>query len=222
MKVILDPTGRGRVEISVHRFEAILRSPQDSRNPWDRVIAESESFVAFPSLGSMVAGWLLIVPRRPVMSLRGLSASEMQELEKFSADMVKRVRAFPGEAYLFEHGNCTPGGLTGCGVDQAHLHIVPLEFDLIEAASEWIDSAVSWTEHLNADGFSAVIPAKGEYVSVWRPRDGRGLSGTMTEPRSQWIRRVIAEKLGRDEAWDYKAHPDVQNLLRTVEVMTTA
>lgn len=203
----------------MHRFEAILRSPSGGREPWDEVLDESASFVVFPSLGSMVAGWLLIMPRRPVLNLRQLTGSEQDELNELVSRVGSKMGAFPGDLYLFEHGNEMVGGPVGCGVDQAHLHLVPLSIDLLTAAREWRDESMQWTECYDAAAFASVIPAYGEYVSIWRPRDNAGLSGTMLEPQSQWVRRVIAAKLGRDEAWDYKAHPDVKNLLETVQVM---
>ncbi|QOT72016.1 HIT domain-containing protein [Sphingobium fuliginis] len=206
----------------MHRFQAILSSHSQGRKPWDKIVCESESFVAFPSLGSMVAGWLLIVPRRPLLNLRLLTNVERSELHNFISTVVAKVDAFPGRAYAFEHGNDTIGGPVGCGVDQAHLHIVPLEFDLLKAAREKLDDNMQWTDHDNAANFDATIPDFGEYVSIWSPGDRHGLTGVMREPRSQWVRRVIAEKLGREQAWDYKAHPDIQNLTKTVEVFHTA
>ncbi len=36
---------------------------------WDREILRTEMFVAVPSACSLVAGWALIVPRRPMLNL---------------------------------------------------------------------------------------------------------------------------------------------------------
>lgn len=203
----------------MHRFEAILRSPKGSGKPWDEVLDESASFVSFPSLGSMVAGWLLIMPRRPVLNLRNLTSSEQDELDGLINRVGAKLGAFPGTLYAFEHGNEMVGGPVGCGVDQAHLHLVPLSFDLFAAAREWPDDNMQWAEIGDAATFASVIPTRGEYVSIWRPSDQTGLVGTMLKPQSQWVRRVIAAMLGREEAWDYKAHPDVENLMKTVEVI---
>jgi len=165
---------------------------------------------------------MLIVPRRPMLSLRELYSEEWDELNNFSRQIASALEVFPGAPYLFEHGNTVLGGPVGCGVDQAHLHLVPLAFDLFDAIAVSADSNLEWTDHAEVANFASAIPDVGEYVAVWRPRDGRGLGGKMREPRSQWIRRVIAEKLGRGHLWDYKAHPEVQNLLETVKAMDTA
>lgn len=203
----------------VHRFEAILSSPDGADDPWDRVLAASRSFVSFPSLGALVPGWLLVVPRRRMINLRAATAPEQLELLAFMSSLASRLRVFPGDLYCFEHGSELIGGPVGCGVDQAHLHIVPLEFDLIDAALSADDAAVSWTEPKVADSFWSTLPAQGEYVSIWRPSDLKGVSGIMSQPRSQWVRRLIAEKVGKGAAWNYKSHPDVQNLLHTVSTL---
>jgi len=131
-----------------------------------------------------------------------------------------KLSAFSGTPYFFEHGNWTPGGLTGCGVDHAHLHIVPLPFDLLEAATSGGDPDIAWTRVPQAKKFRDLIPASGEYVSVWNPLTQEGLTGALKKPQSQWIRRTIAKKLGKEEAWDYKVNPEVTTLLETVRVLT--
>ena len=35
---------------------------------------------------------------------------------------------------MFEHGASHTGSIMGCGVDHAHVHLVPLDFNLAEEA----------------------------------------------------------------------------------------
>lgn len=203
----------------MHRFEFILRSPGAARDPWDQKVDESSSFVAFPSLGALVPGWLLAVPRRSQLNLRALMPCEQAELNALINRLRERLSAFAGDVYCFEHGNATPGGPVGCGVDQAHLHLVPLTFDLLDAALRTEDASILWTEHEDVDSFPSLLPAEGEYLAIWDTAHRRGLVGGMSVPQSQWIRRLIAAQTGREEAWDYKTHPNVQNLLQTVDTL---
>lgn len=206
----------------MHRFQAILDAPRSGVEPWNRALAESKSFIAFPSLGSMVAGWLLIVPRRPMLNMRELNTDERSEFHEFATMLISKLSSFSGEVYAFEHGNTTLGGPVGCGVDQAHTHLVPLDFDLIDAAVATLDENIRWTDVGNVATFADAIPSSGEYVSIWRPSDGRGLSGALLEPRSQWVRRVIANRLGREGTWDYKTNPETHNLMQTLKVLERA
>src|SRR4051794_17392481 len=93
---------------------------------WDLEILRTERFVALPSVGALVPGWTLVVPRRPLRNLSETSPQERTELAQI-ADTIAHALGMKGEhVYCFEHGSCEAGSLTGCGVDQAHLHIVPL------------------------------------------------------------------------------------------------
>lgn len=203
-------------ELCVNRFEAVLTADPSATAPWDQVLDESPSFVAFPSLGALVSGWMLIVPRRPMLNLTGLEVSESEELDLFARKVASRLGRREGEPYFFEHGSRTSGGVVGCGVDQAHLHIVPLAFDLIELARASGDGGIEWLPDSFAASFADVLPSGAEYVAITRPRDGKALVGIMHEPRSQWVRRLIAHEIGAPESWNYRDYPQVANLLETV------
>lgn len=200
----------------MHRFETILRDPNGAQAPWDRALDESPSFVAVPSLGSLVAGWVLIVPRRPMLNLSGLTSVEWDELDELQARVGRRLRGFGDQFYLFEHGNRMTGGALGCGVDQAHLHIVPLPFDLLQSAVEFDDSNIEWSMLDGISSFREAVVADAEYISIMNPSDGTAVAGTVLEPQSQWVRRVIARGLGCNDGWNYKQHPNIPNLLGTV------
>lgn len=108
----------------------------------------------------------------------------------------------------------------GCGVDQAHLHVVPLPFDLFAAVKRIDDSEVEWVQSTEVNTFLEAVPSTGEYISIWNPENRVSMSGQVKVPRSQWVRRLIAKELGQDEAWDYRQHPQTENLLRTISVLS--
>lgn len=185
-----------------------------SRELWNHEVAASKSFVALPSLGSIVPGWLLVVPLRRMLSLRDTTAAERAELLELARGLSAHLEKFGGSVYAFEHGSASVGSLSGCGVDQAHLHLVPLSFDLIRAATETVE--IDWKA---VDGISFDdLPPENEYVAVWRLNDGRGAIGKVHKPVSQWMRRLIAAQLGIGEEWNYRTNPQVENIRQTVDV----
>lgn len=200
----------------VRRFETILRDPHGAPAPWDRALDESSSFVAFPSLGSLVPGWMLVVPRRPMLNLSGLTRAEWDELDNLQKRIGGGLQSFGGQLFLFEHGNRKAGGALGCGVDQAHLHIVPLPFDLLQSAIDSHDEDMEWSVSDDATSFRKAVLADVEYVSIMNMSSGRVAAGEVRRPKSQWVRRIIASKLGFADEWDYKQHPNLPNLLGTV------
>lgn len=186
---------------------------------WDREILRTERFVAVPSAGSLVAGWTLVVPRRPMLNLSQTDVEEREELDAIATRIADQLSTRGQEVYFFEHGSRAVGSLTGCGVDQAHLHIVPLPFDLITAATARVEAGIVWRDaRETAQPFDA-MPADGEYVALWSRGDHRTMIGAVTEPVSQWIRRVIADELGIGAEWNYRSHPQANRVRETLALL---
>lgn len=209
-------------EFELNRFDVARRNSGGQRAIWDEPIYETASFVAVPSLGALVPGWMLVIPRRAVLNTRSLDQFERNELNELVDRMSFEMGAcFPGDIFIFEHGSEEVGSPTGCGLDQAHLHLVPLPFDLMEASLSFDDVNIQWEEPKSSVDYFSLLPSHGEYVSIWHPGSQTGLSGRMTVSQSQWIRRVIAAELGKATAWDYKSHPNYANLEATVNLFKT-
>ena len=73
VEVVQNMTGypmHERVGENHGKFHWLFLGEQTStRNRYDRAILETRNFVVMPSLGSLVAGWLLVVPRTPLAGL---------------------------------------------------------------------------------------------------------------------------------------------------------
>ncbi len=186
---------------------------------WDREILRTERFVAVPSAGSLVAGWTLIVPRRPMLNLSQTDAEEREELDAIATRIADWLVPRGQEIYFFEHGSRTVGSLTGCGVDQAHLHIVPLPFDLIAAATARTEAGIVWRDAREIEPPLDTLPVEGEYVALWSRADRRTMIGAVTEPVSQWIRRVIADELGIGAQWNYRSYPQLNRVRETLAML---
>jgi ATP adenylyltransferase len=196
-----------------HCFTQLLsNSPENSAASWcDRVLQETKNFIVIASIGAIVPGWLLIVPKRRLANMSLLTATERQELV-WLRERVSSLMATNGlPVFEFEHGDFV-GGPHGCGVDQAHLHIVPLSFDLIsiakqtEPALQWKrqDAPLSWTGNRNP------------YLYVGTPNE-YGYIAYPEEPKSQWFRKIIAAESGLVSCWDYKKFPFFRNVAHTIE-----
>lgn len=199
------------------RFDWLLQPETTAqRDVWDEDLYGHRSFAVVPSLGSLVPGWLLIVPRRPMVNLKALTRSEMAELSELQQSISRDLAVFSGQVYAFEHGGDHYGSVMGCGVDQAHLHMVPLPFDLLDEAVAQADSGIEWKLH---PGMPLTgLPPIGEYVVVWRVDGSVGAIGMVSRPVSQWMRRIIARKLGI-EGWDYRTNPQTAIIRETVETL---
>jgi diadenosine tetraphosphate (Ap4A) HIT family hydrolase len=186
---------------------------------WDLEILRTERFVAVPSVGALVPGWTLVVPRRPLRNLSEASLHDRTELAEIADTIARAFRLHGEQVFCFEHGSRKAGSLTGCGVDQAHLHIVPLAFDLIEAAARHADGRIVWEEPRIAEAPLELLPRRGEYVALWRNVDRLTMIGKVRCPTSQWVRRVIADELGIGSEWDYRTHPQSHNVDLTLAML---
>lgn len=186
---------------------------------WDHELLRTERFVAVPSVGALVAGWTLVVPRRPLLSLSQSSNGERAELAGVVDAIALALKPHGGQVFCFEHGSRETGSLTGCGVDQAHLHVVPLTFDLIEAAARHADGSVIWGEPRRTSAPLELLPQRGDYIAIWRNADRLTIIGNVRRPTSQWVRRVIAEELGMGSEWDYRTHPQPHNVALTLAML---
>lgn len=180
-----------------------------SAAPYDAVLQESEHFVCVPSLGSIVQGWVLVTPKQARLNMAQLSEPEREELPCFYEHVRSKVEEAFGRTCAFEHGAQAIGSATGCGVDQAHLHIVPISF---EALLEDVRARASW----NASAFR--LPAQGNFGTreyLWISDSDRSYVAYPTEPVSQFFRRAVARVAGLADSWDYRANPFDEHIAET-------
>lgn len=98
----------------------------------NRVVHESTSFVAFPSLSPLRTGHVLISPKHHISSLAQLSEAHLPEFTRFVNSVTASITRLYGDVVLFEHGvGFTQHG--GCGITHAHLHVLPLGLAALSA-----------------------------------------------------------------------------------------
>src|SRR5690349_2831997 len=93
-----------------------------ARHFWDQPLFESPNFFAIPSLGALVEGWVLLVPRAHVVCSGALESRLLDEFAAMKEKLSALVRERYGTVSIFEHGPSVPGHDVGCTVDHAHLH----------------------------------------------------------------------------------------------------
>src|ERR1035441_7404623 len=71
------------------------------------------------------------------------------ELRNEAEEVERRTRSVLGRRYEkpivgFEHGPSAENHGTGCGVDHAHLHLLPLDCDLLTYVRPFVPTSVEW------------------------------------------------------------------------------
>lgn len=191
----------------------------ESRELWDTPIFESRAFVALPTVGALVEGWLLVIPKTPALSFARLSPAQLSELGEFLDEIVPAIESAYGPVSVFEHGPAITNSSVGCGVDYAHLHLVPTRCNLLAGARE-IAPNVRWDQIKSFNEIQNYASLADDYWFLKQNYRsdlchlGRCEYGN---PISQLFRRVIANHLGRSSTFDWKDESGEANINATVK-----
>jgi ATP adenylyltransferase len=175
-------------------------------NNYDTILFESENFVATPTIGALVEGWLLVIPRQHFLSMANLPVYLLNELNDFRMRVAREIEFHYGPVTVVEHGPSNPSSAVSCGVDHAHFHLVPLEFDVLVKISTILPS-IEWRK---IDAFQQTIPLHQQgldylYVEV---SDSCAYVATSKQFPSQLLRRAVAEHLGCPNQFDWRKYVD--------------
>jgi diadenosine tetraphosphate (Ap4A) HIT family hydrolase len=182
-------------------------------------LLESPNFVVLPSLGALVEGWSLIVPKQHFVSFGELPHSLSAEFVRLKAATSEIIRQVYGTVCAFEHGPSKPGCSVGCGVDHAHMHLVPLEFDLAAAVALHLPEKSRWSEGNLADCRTAFLEGA-DYLYLEQPLGaGRMIKGDRLG--SQLFRRAIADRLAIPEQYNWRTHSQLSTIEKTIQALRT-
>jgi diadenosine tetraphosphate (Ap4A) HIT family hydrolase len=178
----------------------------------DRAILTSENFRAFPSIGQLVEGYLLIAPLDHYTAIDAMPMNIFGEY----AGICRRVRTALSDVYgpciFFEHGARAPVN-GGCGIYHAHLHATPLAgiqdpIQILRATFPYRE--LETLEEIRHE--SARLPT---YLFYEDAESRLYLFDTGPLP-SQYMRKLIADAL-HDSNWNWRTAGREERLLTTME-----
>ncbi|OQW38221.1 MAG: hypothetical protein A4E20_17150 [Nitrospira sp. SG-bin2] len=186
----------------------------DSANIWNKPLFESPNFVALPSLGSLVEGWLLLVSKTHLISYGAMPDAQIEEMNEFKDFLCSILKQCYGPVTAFEHGPSMASRSVGCGVDHAHLHLVPLAFDLeaevspfLPANSRWIEAGIKECQDAHGRGE--------DYLYLEQPI-GIGRIVTHDALGSQLFRRAIAMRIGVRDQYNWREYEHLPTVMATI------
>lgn len=192
-------------------FNLLLQAPIEA---WNEPLFESPNFVVLPSLGALVEGWLLLVPKNHFICMGALPdsvAAEMQEMKHIICSVLQQCY---GQVCAFEHGPSRVNLSVGCGVDHAHLHVVPVAFDLAAVVSSFLPEEVFWSE-AGLEECRAAFGRGEDYLYLEQPI-GAGRIATHQGFGSQLFRRAIATRIGALTQFNWREYPQTPNVSATI------
>lgn len=173
----------------------------------DNPINENKDFFVLPTIGPLVEGWSLVIPKEHGYSMKKYYKSEsfINYVNSFLNVLEKKYQK---PFIVFEHGATNYGSLTACSTNHAHLHILPFQeslLDIMQETKTWkicnivdIEKIVGNNEYLLYSEIKDNIKDSIVYVSI------------VSEPESQYFRKLISQKLGIPQAFDYKLNLNIE------------
>lgn len=184
---------------------------------YDRPLLETKDWIVAPTLGAIVPGWLLLIPRRAAVNCREWYRKSGLPPLAAVREVADHLGLSMDEVIWFEHGPATTGTAVGCGLDYAHLHlIIRPQFKFADFAARARGEAdLIWNECGAIDAY-ALAGARSYYIAG---SDDVAVIATDVETAgSQFFRRVAASLIGNGEAWNYRYHPHTENIEGTIEM----
>lgn len=189
---------------------------------FNKVLHESENFYAVPSLGSIIPGWVLIIPKTYFLNFANVPRHHFYELESF-VEEIRAVLAFEfgSQSVLFEHGPHQSASRVGCGVDYAHLHMVPFQGDLnlITGANE-LGYTFNWIQLGRLESIKKFDNGTEGYLFL-ETKDGKRYGCSSAQIPSQLFRRVISAFAGVPEKFEWREHPFHENIQKTINTFSS-
>lgn len=179
----------------------------------NRVLFESDNFLVFPSLGQIVEGYLLIATKRHYIGLGEIPSELHQELEEVQEKVRTVLTNNYGTPLFFEHGPTSRSKKGGCCIEHAHIHAVPLQVDILDDITEnFTYRKINDFNELKKQ-FARGVP----YFFFEDNNRDRYLFEIPDVVPSQYIRQIIAHKIGKPERWDWRSCLGLEELTRTLK-----
>jgi len=163
----------------------------------NRILFDNNQFVVLPSVSPIVENHLLVLPKMHINTMKQLSDRQ----KKMLFLLIKNItQLFNGNYFIFEHGAFPVNGNT-CGVDHAHIHILPIDEKLSETVIGFIKK--SYSAKLYKDLLSSLNDeTEMPYLLYGNDKLGMYSCNNANFP-SQFMRKALCDILGKKE-WDWR------------------
>lgn len=103
------------------------------QNP-EHILYESQNFMVIPGLGAFFPGYIMILPKRHVMSFAELTPKEFEEFYQVLNDMRFILESvYKEKIFVFECGSGkNGGGKHSTSIVHAHVHLAPTDMPVLE------------------------------------------------------------------------------------------
>jgi ATP adenylyltransferase len=191
-------------------FCSIPQNPKIHICPEDEVLSETKNLYFKPALGHFVEGYGLIVSKEHFVSFAFSSQEILAELDEYSNTISAKLKdLYKLPIIMFEHGEVNEMHPAGCCIEHAHLHLMPINIDILSELNNsfeinLINSFRELTHYRSINASYIFYNSVDGQKIVFKV--GRNLP-------CQYVRRLICNKLGIAEKWDWAIFPFNENII---------
>lgn len=179
-----------------------------------RFIKSTDNFVALPGIGAIKPGYVLIVPKNHIYSFAYLDQAGFAEARRLKEDLIELISLHFSHVIVCEHGPIGSSSSAGSCVDHAHLHLFPTNFDLFPDLSRLFKYRIL----RSIDELVYFRQAQKPYI--YYERDQMCCAFEIDQPiQSQLLRRLVWEKEGRPDEWDWGVFIGHEPIIDTVKIL---
>ena len=198
------------------RFASILRGSSSEQSLCDRPLLKHADWTVVPTLGAIVANWLIVVPHRQALNLRDWQRQYSKSVNDIIDTLSSHLGIDSTDIVWFEHGSARPLSTVGCGTDYAHLHFV---FNPCFTFSEFVEKTIAssnlnWMDVKPMTAYAA-LPDVDSYLIAGSGTKAM-LASRVESTGSQFFRRMVSELTLNDHSWDYRRYPHTGNIKKTI------
>lgn len=181
-----------------------------------RILLENEKFLALVSVSPIVDGHVLILPKDHLKGLIQVNDSSFTEFKQFFYETKRMLDAKYDSTMFFEHGvgsNVTNGG---CGIDHAHMHLLPISYlnmnKIINEVNKEFDLSLSSLEEMRKK-----VPNHDSYIMMGSDIESTSFHISKSI-KSQYLRNKIEYILGKPKS-DWKDLSNWKEFDNTLETL---
>jgi ATP adenylyltransferase len=191
------------------------KSSSETHPVFDRILWENDRFLIVPAWGCLVEGYLLAITKKHYYSIANLPPAMLLELSEIKEAMRRTVTRWFTAPIFFEHGPVCKTNRAGSCIDHAHLHCVPVDFDLVPQ----LRSSHQVTKIEKLEDIAKQTLVDRSYIYFENQEQEKYILEGDSVP-SQYFRRIIARQLGIPDQWNWALFPfkkKAQATLKTLE-----